>query len=98
MTDILRWILSLAVTIIVILFAIANRASVPLVWSPVHPPVQIPLCAAVLGGAVLGFLAGALFIWLEAVGLRADRRRHKKKINELERRLESVPEASHDKV
>ena len=98
MHDLLRWTLSLIVTALVLLFAIANRADVPLVWSPVHKPIDVPLCAAVLGGAALGFLFGAVFVWLTGGPLRAEHRRHKKKVVELERQLGTVPEITHEKA
>jgi len=98
MYDLLRWILGLVVTVIAILFAIANRASVALVWSPVNDPVNLPLCAPVLIGVAAGFLLGGAFVWLAAGSQRSEHRQHKKKIGELERQLETVPKISHDKA
>lgn len=98
MYDLLRWILGLVVTVIAILFAIANRAGVALVWSPVNEPVNMPLCAPVLAGLAVGFLLGGTFVWLNTGSLRTEHRRHKKKIGELEWQLETAPKISHDQA
>jgi uncharacterized integral membrane protein len=87
MNELLRWLLGLAVTAAVVLFAIANRAVVPVTWSPVASPVNIPVYALVLGGAVIGFLIGGALVWLNAGALRQERRRQKKRIDRLEQQL-----------
>ena len=89
MNDLLRWITGFAVTIAAVLFAVANRNSVPVVWSLSHPPLNVPLGAAVLTGAAVGFVSGAAFVWLNGIGQRVEHRRHKKKLATLEKQLES---------
>jgi uncharacterized integral membrane protein len=81
-----RWILGLAITAAAVLFAVANRAPVPVTWSPVNPPLPLPACALALGGAAIGFLAGAVFAWLNTGSLRREWREQKKKISRLEQR------------
>ena len=87
MPEILRWILGLIVTVVAILFAVANRDSVPVTWSPFESAINLPVYAVALSGALLGFLIGGAFVWLDAGTVRRERRQQKKKISRLERTL-----------
>lgn len=89
MNDALRWIIGFAVTIAAILFAVANRASVAIIWSPSLAAIDIPLGVAILIGTAIGFVSGAAFVWLNGIGERVEHRRHKKKLATLEKQIES---------
>lgn len=90
MMSFLRWILSTLVAALAIVFALANRESVDLTWSPVHDPLPLPLFAIGLGGALAGFLTGAALGWLRALTLRRETKRLKRRIESLEKDIAAL--------
>lgn len=88
MIAVLRWIFACALTVLIVAFALANRAPVEMVWSPVHAPASLPLFLPVLIAAAAGFLCGGLTVWLNASSARREGRRQKKTIRELEKKIE----------
>ena len=90
MVALIRGIVSLLVMILAVLFALANREAVHLVWSPVNSPLNVPLFLVGLGGAAIGFVAGAALMWLRALSYRIDMRRQRKQIEALEKDLEEA--------
>jgi uncharacterized integral membrane protein len=67
------WILTLPLTVVVIVFAVANRDFVPLDLWPFEIALQVPVFALVLGSMILGFLIGALAMWLSGGAARTRR-------------------------
>ncbi len=92
MLGFLRWIISVLFAAIVIVFVLTNRVPVPITWSPIHPPYEIPVFAPVLAGLALGFIFGALIVWLGEAPVRRERRRQRKTIKKLEQELETAKE------
>ena len=92
MTAVLRWILSVAITFVVIAFALVNRSPVEIIWSPVHAPASLPLFLPVLIGTVFGFFSGGFMVWLNGAATRHERRRQKKIICELEKQIDRAAE------
>jgi len=90
MIALLRGILGVFITVCAILFAIANREAVPVVWSPAHDPVTLPACFLGLGGAAVGFLLGCGMVWLNNSATRRERRQQRKTIRSLERQLDAT--------
>lgn len=90
MIAVLRWIFACALTVIVVAFALANRDSVEMVWSPVHEPAVMPLFLPVLTGVAFGFLSGGFMVWLNGLAARREQRRQKKIIRELEKQVEET--------
>lgn len=76
----IRGLISAFIAILAVLFALANRQKVDLSWSPFHEPVSLPLFAVGLGGLLIGFVAGALILWLGSVGVRLEARRQRRKL------------------
>ena len=87
MREIFLSIIGVIISVAAILFAVANRGLVPVVWSPLNAPAQLPLYAVGLGGITLGFCLGAALVWFDAGSLRAERRSQRRKIDKLERAL-----------
>jgi len=87
MTALLRWMISLLVTVAAILFAVANRHLVPVNWSPFDPSITVPVFMPVLVGVAFGFVLGAFMVWLNSSDLRRERRRQKRLIHKLEHDL-----------
>jgi putative membrane protein len=94
------WIIAVPVALIVIAFAIANRAPVGVHFDPLPYELDIPLWAAVIGALAFGFLLGALIRWLFDQRWRSEARHGRRHIRALEReistlrsRLDHPPEA-----
>lgn len=83
----IRAVIGFSFIIIVCAFAVMNRQDVGVSWSPLHDPYDIPLYAVMLGALASGFIAGAILVWVNGVGVRVERRRQKKKIKTLEKEL-----------
>lgn len=81
------WIIGFIIAASVTAFAVFNRHSVDLFWSPVNEPVSLPLYAVGLGFMVYGFLVGAAIVWLSGSAVRRSRRKQIKRIRELEKEL-----------
>lgn len=77
----LFWILGIPLIVAIVAFATSNRTPVTLDLWPLPFAIEPPAFAAVLGGALIGFLAGALCAWVSAARRRrragADGRRMK---------------------
>ena len=61
---VLGWILGVPFAIILVIFAISNRTSVRLDLWPLPFGIETPLYLLVLGPLAMGFLAGAVVVWL----------------------------------
>ena len=60
----IKSILILPFAIALTIFAIGNKQTVSLMWSPFHPAVDTPLYSVALVMLALGFLVGAFICWL----------------------------------
>ncbi len=87
MMKILRWMAAVPLIVAAVLFALAHPQPVDFYWSPVNPPLTLPLYALALGLTAVGFVIGALAAWLGMAGLRRDRRHLKKTVRQLEKDL-----------
>ncbi len=83
----IRGILGLALALLFTAFAVANRQTVEITWSPLHPAASLPLYALALGLLATGFLIGSLFAWLESIPVRLEKTRQKRRIKTLEKEL-----------
>jgi uncharacterized integral membrane protein len=82
------WILTLPLTVVVIVFAVANRDFVPLDLWPFEIALQVPVFALVLGSLFLGFLIGALAMWLSGGKQRRQARAARGRLAKLERAVQ----------
>jgi len=92
MIYILRSVLSVIVAAAIILFALANRDLIDVIWSPVHDSVNIPVFLPVLLALMVGFVIGATLVWLNGSVVRQERRSQRKKIKNLEEELQDISE------
>jgi lipopolysaccharide assembly protein A len=81
------WFFVLLIALIVALFAVTNRESVPLGLWPFPFIVQAPLYVAILLSLLIGFLAGAIGGWAGGRQHRGESRRRRQRITALEREL-----------
>ncbi len=87
------WLLTFPLAVMVVVFAVANRAFVPLDLWPFAIEVRIPIFLLVLGSMLLGFLIGALVMWLSTGRQRRQSRAAKGRIAKLERQTRELEQA-----
>lgn len=97
----LVWLLTLPLAVMVVVFAVHNRAPVALDPWPFAPPFAVPLYLIALGAIVAGFGAGALVQWAAGGKRRQLARQKNRRLGELERQAgaamasaKAAPEAS----
>jgi len=83
----LSWIVTLPITAVAVVFAVANRQSVTLELWPFGISITLPLFLLVLASLLIGFLLGALVLWLSSGRARARTRAAASKSSDLEREL-----------
>ncbi len=84
---VIRWIVAVPVAVAVIALAVANRAPVPVSLDPLPFVVEIPLFAVFFGALLLGFAAGAAFVWVAGFKWRMLARNRGNRVDFLEREL-----------
>lgn len=85
----LAWLLTLPFIVAAVTFAVFNDQAVPIIANPLHPPVLMPVYVPVLVAIGFGFLFGSVMTWAGMGKLRKDRRDQKKRIRDLEKKLEA---------
>lgn len=69
-------LITLPITLVILLFAIANRAPIAVSLWPFPWQVELPGYLVILGSVLVGFAAGALVAWLSAGRRRREARRN----------------------
>ena len=91
----LYWGLTALVAILVACFAVSNRIPVDLEFWPLPLALSAPLYLVVLVVLLLGLIVGWLVGWAGSLPVRRERRRHARRIAQLERDLgRTTPAAS----
>ena len=88
--NLLRWITGFTIALGVAAFAVLNRQEAALYWSPLHPPLELPLYITGLGFLSAGFLIGAFTVWFNSGRIRRQTRLQRKTIRHLEKELEGA--------
>ena len=83
----LNSIIGVIVAVLVILFAVSNRAEVDITLWPLPIDVTMGVYAVVLLAVLIGFIGGMVASWLANADLRRDRRRLKTEVRDLEQAL-----------
>src|SRR5215472_4469596 len=81
------WALTLVAVVLLIPFAVSNRAPVSLGFWPLPFLVALPLYLLVLSLLVVGFVIGAIAAWLAGRRTRRELRRRRRRVEALEREL-----------
>jgi len=87
----LRWILVAPLLLLLVLFALSNRAPVHLTLWPTGIAGDVPASIAILSALAIGIVFGALVVWFPALALRLRARRAEHTIAQLEERLRGRP-------
>lgn len=90
MKKIIRGILGLIGLVIVVCFAISNRETVEVALWPLPDTITVRLFWVFLFGLVLGAVLGGLGAWLGGMSKRRDRRRMRRKADDLEGQLRTI--------
>lgn len=93
----ITWIITLPLTALAVIFAAGNTQYVPLYLSPFDEPVQTRLYMIGLAMLGIGFLCGALFVWLNSLKLNVKYRSEQKRADRLDRELERQKKESAEK-
>jgi len=89
----LRWIFTLPFIVGAVLFALAHPQKVPLTYSPMSEPIELPLYFLTLLFLAAGFLLGCIMTWFGMGKLRKERRGYKKEVKTLTKENEKLNEA-----
>jgi uncharacterized integral membrane protein len=84
------WILSAVTALLLILFAVSNRMTVPIGLEPLPFYGELPLYAPILGALVVGFVAGGMGAWLAGGRTRRRARRAESEAARLKEALEAL--------
>lgn len=66
----MRWILTLPLAIILVVFAINNRHIIEVNLWPFYLTIQWPLYVFLYISLIIGFLSGAFLIWISGIQLK----------------------------
>lgn len=86
----IRTIFGFILAITLVAFAVSNRQSAELVYSPVHDTLDVPLYLIALLFMALGFVLGGFAVWINGGKTRRLKRQQRKTIKELEKELKNV--------
>lgn len=86
----IRTVLGFIIAVAAIAFAVMNRQSAEVVWSPIHDSLQIPVYLIALAAMAAGFVLGGIVVWFNGGKVRSEKRKQKKIIRKLETELEQV--------
>lgn len=90
----LRWLITVPVAIIVVVFAVNNRGDANVSLWPLDLIITWPLFVFVFIGIGVGFALGAVLMWFTAAPARRRARERASRIRELERAAESTERAT----
>ena len=83
----MRFLIAVPLLLLLVLFALSNRAPVPLRLWPTDFAIEVPLSLAVLLAMGLAFLLGGLFVWFSALAQRARARHAEAQVRLLDEQL-----------
>ncbi|MCB9983745.1 MAG: LapA family protein [Rhodospirillales bacterium] len=86
----IRTIFGFIIAITLVAFAVSNRQTIPLNYSPVHEPLELPLYFLTLVFMAAGFLLGAVAMWLNTAPTRRRGRQQRKTIKALEKEIATL--------
>lgn len=86
----LRWLITLPLAIVLVVFAVNNRSWVEVDLWPLGLVVAWPLFVYVFLGAGVGLLMGGLFAWISGGTARKLARERRARLRELEHTIETM--------
>lgn len=86
----LRFLLTIPLTAVIVLFAVFNRQDVDLVLWPFSTVVRLPVFLLALGTAGIGLVIGAFLLWIPLLRWRHRANANQRRIAELEEDLKAA--------
>jgi uncharacterized integral membrane protein len=84
---VLYWAMILAAAVFLMLFAVSNRAIVPLALWPLPSWIELPVYLLVIAALIVGFVCGMAAAWIGGHRVRREGRGRRRRIAALEREL-----------
>lgn len=94
--NVFKYILKIPTLIFIIGFVVLNRQETTLYISPIADPLVLPLWIMGLVLFGIGFIAGALLLWLNSWPVRKELRAAKKDLKKSEEAYEELQNDIHD--
>lgn len=83
----IRWIVLVPLLLVLVLFLLSNKQPVTLTLFPTDIAIELSLSVAILLALGIGFLLGALVVWVSLLGVRRAARRAEEKVHLMEAKL-----------
>jgi uncharacterized integral membrane protein len=90
MINIVRGFVGFIIAVILTVFALFNRQTVEVFYSPVHDPLSFPLYLIILSFLGMGFIMGGFVVWINAGHTRKLTRQQRRQITALGKELEGM--------
>ena len=81
------WLLALPLSLLAVVFAVANRHGLRLEMWPLPWSLELPVYLAVLGPLVIGMVVGGVLAWTAGHRVRMTARQQRRRAESLERQL-----------
>ncbi|HEY5208462.1 MAG TPA: LapA family protein [Stellaceae bacterium] len=85
------WFITALIALVVVVFAVSNRAAVGLSFFPLPAEIQAPLYLVVIVALVVGFLVGALTAWINGGKRRREARDLRRRLDRVQHDLDALP-------
>lgn len=85
----IRTFIGFLIAVTLIAFAVTNRQSTTLIYSPFHEPLELPLYMVTLIFMAAGFFLGVMMLWINMGKSRKVKREQRQTIKQLEKELET---------
>lgn len=82
-----HWLVTLPLALVLVVFAVSNRAGVTLTLWPFPLSLEAPVYLVVLLALLIGFLVGELVAWINSRRWRREAKLRARRIDALEREL-----------
>jgi len=86
----MRLLIALPFLLILVIFALSNRARVGLSFWPTDYALELPLSLAILGGMAIAFLLGGALVWISALAQRRRARQAEHAVRLLEAQVQEL--------
>ena len=88
----LYWSATALVALVLVIFAVSNRATITLTFWPLPALVEAPLYLVMLATLAIGFVFGQLVAWFGGSRRRGETRALRRRMERLERGLGPAPQ------